>query len=488
MWLIPLGVAITVLVLPSGSIAKLIGASLALLLFVFMLNRPGVALIALVIFLPLETLGLGLLLGVHVPAAALRSAGGLKELLALSILVAGLRQLRDTKRRLDRLDIAVLAYVAVVTAYLIVPHIFSSIAPSSWSPRILAWRSDAGYPLIFFGARHAPITARVKDRLMQVIMVLGGLVGLLGLYQRLAPQSWSNFVLNIAHVGTYDFKVLGLAPSNIVANLPYILIINPLRVSSTFLSPFDMADYLIVVIAVAAVRITSNRRSLFNYVVLVAAMGSLFFSTVRADAWAALIILVLVVLPSPRTTREGRMRLIGMLLLAAVLIVPSLGGTRFVGGQQADASTSQHINDFQNAIGVAERYPLGLGLGSLPAYGTRFGETGFNRYNEDITQNLMTQVSYELGLQALLPWLIMMVLVLLALRRRARGGDTFAAAMGFGLLGVVIGGLGHHVFLAYPVPWTLWGGVGLALSVSHPDTEGEDLKGSASHPVSTGAR
>jgi hypothetical protein len=488
LWLIPVAVAIAFAELPTKDISALIGASLALLLVVFMVTRPGVALITLVIFLPLQLLGFSLLLTLHVPASILRPASSLKELLALSILIAGLRQLRDTNQRLDRIDIAVLAYVGVVTIYLLVPHLFSSIAPTSWSPRILAWRSDAGYPLIFFGARHAPIRPEFKDRFIRVIMVMGGLTAFLGLYQRLAPQSWSNFVLNHAQVAVYEFKVLGLAPSNIVANFPYIYIIKPLRVSSIFLSPFDMSDYLVLVIAVAAVRIASNRQSPFNYVVLAAAMGSIVFSVVRADALAAVIVLVLIALPTSRNSIEGRLRVIVTLVLAAVIIVPSLSGSRFVGAQGANVSTSKHVNDVKDAFGQIETYPLGLGLGSLPSSGTRFNLARFNNYNEDITQNVFTQVSFELGLEALLPWLIMMTFVLLALKRRAGDGDMFAAAMGFGLLGVVLAGLGHHVFLAFPVPWTIWCGAGLALSANQVQKPEELPDRWASHSVPSDVR
>jgi hypothetical protein len=61
--------------------------------------------------------------------------------------------------------------------------------------------------------------------------------------------------------------------------------------------------------------------------------------------------------------------------------------------------------------------------------------------------------------------------ILWELKRRASAGDDMAAALGFGLLGVLIAGMYHQVFLTFPVPWTLWAGLGLACSVHRSSYE-----------------
>jgi hypothetical protein len=464
-WVAPLVVAMAVYGLSENRLGDVIGAALALMLVVFLVNRPGPALIALVIFLPVETLLFGLLLQWGVPSAVLRPGGGLKELMALSILLAGLRQIRDTHYKLDRIDIAVLAYVGVVTVYLLVPHLFSSVAPTQWSPRILAWRSDAGYPLVFFGARHAPIPHRTKERLMQVIMAMGAFVALVALYQRLDPVAYTNFVLYTANAPAYYSKVIGLSPADISVNLAYITTLTPLHVSSVFFSPYDLSDYLVMTIAVTAVRMSHNYRSKLNYVVLAVAIGAIFFSRSRSDGLAAIIVVALVALPTSRGPVEGRMRLIASICVAAVLIVPSLGGSRFLGDQGGGASARGHITEIENGISTIWAYPLGLGLGDQPSVAVRFSTSAITLHGGDISDNLITQVGDELGLQALIPWLAMMGFVLWELKRRASRGDVFAEALGFAMLGIVIAGLYHHVFQTYPVPWTVWGGAGLALSV-----------------------
>src|SRR5581483_4600361 len=464
LWLTPVLVGVCILAFPDNAIEAMIGGAIALLVFAFVASRPGQALIALVVFLPLQLLGFALLLTLHVPGALLRPAGAISEVLALAVLVAGLRQLRDAHHRLDRIDIALLLYLVAVTLYLLFPHVFASGAPTAWNTRLLAWRSDAGYPLLFFGVRHAPIPLRLKNRFFSIVMGLGALIAVLALYQEVAPASWSSFVLNTAHLATYQLKVSGIQPYLIVQELEYLFFISPLRVSSIFASPFDMSDYLILVVAIAAVRIRDNTgRSWMNYAVLAASLGAIYFSRVRGDAVAVVVILILMALPGARRPREGRMRLVGVLCIGAILIIPSLGGSRYVGAAGGSSSTSAHITEIEHGLKLIADRPLGLGLGSEPS-----DRQYLVSATSDTSEDAILQVSNELGVQALVPWLAMMAFILLALRCRARDGDAFASIMGFALLGILIAGLTHHVFLVLPDPWTLWAGVGLALTTYRP--------------------
>ncbi len=468
LWFIPAGIAFVFLFVDQKQSLEIVGACLALGLLGFMVNRPGGTLLALIIFLPLEGVGFPLLYRYHVPGTFLRQASGLKELMALAILLAGLRQIRDSGRKFDRIDIAVLMYVAVVTAYLIVPHLFSSFAPTNASARLLAWRSDAGYPLLFLGARHAVFKSGFRETIIKVVLAMGFAVGLSGIYQRIDPTGFSNFVLNTAHTAQYQVHVLGTAPALVGYNLAYLTNITPLRVSTILLGPFDTADFMTIICAICAVRISHNTRSPINYIVFATCGATMFFTQVRADFLALVVVLVLVALPISKSPVEGRIRLIAAFFVAAVIIVPSLTGTRLAGNKATATSSVGHVTEIQNGLRIISTWPLGLGLGEQPGVAIRFAANVPAIDGGDISDNMITQVGDELGLQALLPWLLMMIFIGVALKRRAGTGDVFASAIGFGFLCICIDGQFHHVFLTFPVPWTLWACAGLALSAQVP--------------------
>jgi O-antigen ligase len=463
-WLIPAIVALIVATLSTSDIGWLIGGLIALVVVTIVVSRPGFALLALVIFLPLQLMGFALLYP-HIPGSILRPSGVISELLAIAILAAALREMRATGRGLDRIDLALLLYVAVVTVYLLEPHLFAATSTASWTTREYAWRSDAAYPLLFFAVRHAPIPPQVRTRFIQVVIGLGVLVAGLALYQQVAPASWTNFVLNTAHLGIYEAKVAGIAPYLVIQELEYLFSLSPLRVSSIFASPFDMSDYLVVVVAIVAVRIKNGGRP-SNYVVLAMALAAIYFSRVRGDALAVVVILFLIALPGSRHNVAGRLRLLAVLCIGALLIVPSLAGSRYVNAQGGSQSNSEHIKELEHGLTVITTHPLGLGLGAEPS-----DRQGLIPGSSDTSENAFLQVVDELGIFGLLPWLAMMAFVFSALYKRARDGDVVAASFGWALLAILIAGVTHHVFLVLTVPWTLWGGIGLALSDARQPAE-----------------
>ncbi|HUC05073.1 MAG TPA: hypothetical protein VL961_06725 [Acidimicrobiales bacterium] len=475
LWLVPVGVAMVFLMVSEKTALEIMGACIALLVFVFMINRPGGTLVALIIFLPLEPMGFPLLYRLHIPGTFLHQFSSIKELMALAILVAGLRAIRDTGRHLDKVDVFLLLYVAAVTLYLIVPHFFSALAPTQLAPRLLAWRTDAGYPLVFFGARHAVFSTHLRQRVIRVILVMGAFMGLVGLYQKVSGTGFANFVDNTARVPQYLTNVLGDSPSFADSSVKYAISsgVSFHHITSILLSPYDFADYMIIVALVAAVHISYRHRSVFTYAVFAIAAACIWFTQVRGDAVAVGIALVLVAIPASRTPLEGRIRLVALLVLAAVLVVPALGGSRFSGSNKgAQLSSQGHIYEIEDGLGVIYYEPLGLGLGNQPGVGLKYNTSSALINGGDISDNMITQVGDELGLQSMIPWLIMMFLVGLALQRRASKGDELAAGIGFAFVGWIIAGQTHHVFLTFPGPWTLWVVMGLAVNLTPAETAG----------------
>jgi hypothetical protein len=496
LWLIPFAVLYVTLRWPEGRIIHVTVAIVALGIMALVVRRPGSALIALTVFLPLQAVGFGFLLRLHVPTQVLRPAGGLKELLGASILLAALHSLHVGRTRLgkthqlDAIDKTLLAYVGVVTLYLLVPHLFTTFPVSSqWYVRLLAWRADCGYVLLFFGVRHAPMAATTRRRFVRVLIAMAGLTVVLGFYQWVAPASWSHLILVTGHQVQYQTSVLGNSTTTVSRNLGYLTNVHPLRVDSIFLSPFDMADFLLIVLALAIERIVRDYRSQAAYVLGAAILGAMFASRVRADALAAVILVVVALLPTPKRPVTARLRLLAAIVVAAAVVIPALSGTRFVNAQGGAKSNQGHISELTGGLDQLARTPLGLGIGNAAGVGDRFVLTANNQGGFTV-DNVVLQVGDELGVQALLPWLVLMVLIWRALGQAARRDDAFAGGVRLAFLGIFIAGMYHQVFLSFPVAWMLWAAVGLVLRPrDEPGAEGTPVaRGSIGQIDATPAR
>jgi hypothetical protein len=484
LWLVPLVVLYATTSWPMSVTTKATAAVVALGVFAWAVRRPGHALIALVVFLPLQTAGFGFLLALHVPRQVLRYGGGLKELLVASILIAALHALHLGRTRegrthqLDAIDKALLAYVAVVSVYLVVPHLFTSFYVSpSLSVRLLSWRADCGYVLLFFAVRHAPISDATRRQFVKVLLAMAAIALAGALYQWLDPQSWSHFILTTGRQGEYETTVLGNSATTVSRNLGYLTNLNPLRVGSIFLSPFDLADFLLIPLAIVVERIVRNRGGWTSYVWCAVILMALYATRVRADAVGAVAIALIALIPAATRPIKARLRLLGAVLIAAAVIGPALVGTRFVNAQGGAQSNQVHVSELSGGVNTLVRDPLGLGIGDVAGVGDRFvlqqpGQT----QGAFTVDNSVLQVGDELGLQALVPWLVLLILVWFALCRAARKQDPFAGGVRLAFLAVLVAGMYHQAFLTYPVPWILWAAVGLAL---RPSDDGRSVRRAA---------
>jgi hypothetical protein len=430
--------------------------------------------IVLIAFLPLQQVGFGFLLRLHVPGQVLRPAGGLKELLGAGILISALHALhlgrtrQGLTKQLDAIDKAVLVYVGVVTLYLLFPHLFSTFPVSNkWSVRLLSWRADCGYVLLFFAVRHAPISEQARKRFVRVLMAITALTVLLAIYQWVNPVGWQNLILVTGRQVQYQTKVLGNDPVTVVRNLGYLTTHNPLRVGSIFLSPFDMVDFLLIGFALAIERIARDFRSPAGYLICGAILAAMFASRVRADALAAVVIALVAMLPTPNRPVAARLRLLGAILITAAIVVPSLGGTRFVNAQGGGQSNTAHVTEIASGVNELFHTPLGIGIGNVAGVGDRF-VLAANKQGGFTVDNSVLQVGDELGIQALVPWLVLMILIWRALGRAARRAEPFAGGIRLAFLAILVAGMYHHVFLGFPVAWTLWAAIGLALKRDEP--------------------
>jgi hypothetical protein len=490
-WALPFFVLLVVVLQPQKRVIELMAGLIALPLIVFLINRPGPSLVALVAILIFEPVGFPLIYALaHIPAQGMRALADYKELLAFVVIVAGFRKIRDSGRGLDKLDIALLFYVGVTTVYLIVPHLFSDVVNVPFGDRLLAWRADAGYPLVFFGARHIAMTPRARQRLTDVVVAAGAIAAAVGLFERVARTAFSNFILNTAHLSAYQTNVGGISTSNASSNLSYLEPNAPFHIVSILLSPYTAGDYFVICTAIVAVRISHNRGVLLNYVILALLLGANFFTEARSDELAALAVLILIALPTLKSSRQGRIALISALLIGATIVVPYLGDTRFFGGDRSfNAFTAvEHRNEINAGLQIIYHDPLGLGIGEQPGVANR--SASLNIINDgDISDNIITQVGDELGVQALLPWLIMVAFVFLELYRRTRDDDPeLARAWMYALLGVFIAGQFHQAFLTYSTTWTVWAGAGMAASADYREKSLISSSGTSVWDLEAGVR
>ena len=473
-WLAPLVVAIGMVVLSQHRIEYLIAGAVGLLLFLWAVRHPGPSLSILAVVVALQGVGFGFLYAAHVPAFALRAGGSLKDLLGLALLGSAIVNIAATGRRLGRLEKWALVYVAVATCYLLLPSLFTPGSPHQWSVRLLAWRLDAGYPLLFIALRHAPISSRARKWFHGTVLTIGALAAAGAVWQWVSPSGFYRFIVNTGKQVAYQRNVLRSSWDAVDSTLQYLTVSGSHRhLGSIFLSPFDMADYLLIVAAVIVERfVRGDRRpgviALFGLVIF-----ALFASQVRADAVAALVIFLVALMPGMGRPVLARWGLVLVLAIGAALVVPALGGTHFSGGENSGSSTTGHVRELTYGFDQVIKTPLGLGLGDNPVTANRFIAPGSGSFTSD---DSYLQVVDELGVAAMIPWLVFVFGALVALVRRARAPSSAAASAALALIGVLVAGVFHHVFLNFSTAWTLWPLIGLALN-----PEGESSARSRRH-------
>lgn len=465
LWVAPLLVALAMTVLSQRRIQELIAGALGLLLLIWAVRHPGPSLSILAVIVALQQVAFGFLYAAHVPVFALRSGGALKDLLGIAVLIAAAAALRRNGGRLGRAEKFALVYVGVVTCYLLLPGLFAPGSPHQWNARLISWRLDAGYPLLFIAVRHAPLSRRAKNWFLGVVIGIGTLAAGFAVWQYMSPGGFYNFIVNTGKQAAYETNVLHSSQATVTTNLSYLTkSASRVHLGSIFISPFDMADYLVIVFAIVVERLV-RRPGEYLLMIAIGLVGfALFASQVRANAVAAIVVLLASLVPAAGRSTLARWRMVLAVGIAAAVLVPSLTGTRYVGGHNGGVSTTGHINETTHGVDRLIQFPLGQGLGTNPLSVNRFQAQGQGgAYTSD---NSYLQVGDELGILALIPWLIFVAGALTALVRRARAPSYLAASAALALIGVLVTGFFHHVFLDFSGSWTVWALAGVGLNHS----------------------
>lgn len=471
-WALPVVMALLVRELPFAMVEKGAGAMVALAVLAVAYLHPGGALVTLAVFLPLQTLAFPWLWSSGAPAELLRPASSIKEILLLGVAGAALAERHRTGRRADAIDRVALLYLGLVTLYLLLPRLFSSIAPTELDIRLLGWRLNAGFVVAFLAARHAPIHPRTTRRLQQALVAVAALATVVAVWEKLDHAGYASWILNT--VGFFQFRmdVLGDNPFNVYQTYTSF-VSEPDRIGSLFMSFFDLADWMLLPFGLALAHAVRSRASARHLALLVAAGACIFLSGTRADAIAVVVMLAMALRPSrrPRHARSVSI-LVVALLLAAVVVVPALGTSRLGGNDKAAKSSEQHRNELNFGLFLIELRPLGLGLGYNPDTADRalLDEDSSGAVTVD---NSYLQVGVELGVTTMVVFVALLGLVV---RRLGTLEDLtpFGEGVRLAFVGVLVAGIFHHVFVTYAMPWLLWALAGLVLRPPR-DPDGSEL-------------
>lgn len=449
--------------LPGGILV--LKALLGVLLVGVMSRRPDRALLLMLAYVPLQQLLLALLLAAGAPLAIVKGLGLVKELVVASLVVAAVQH--GGRRRVDVVDVLGLVYVGLVTLYLLAPFALPGVfIDLPFSVRDIAWRADALMVVAFLAARRVPLPPRFLRTAGVVVTGVALLAGACALVEFLSPGTWSSFLIKTAHIRIYralvfhDFR----RPTD---ELTHILVggRDVVRIGSIALSPLALSWYLLVPLAFCLERV-SGRAGRGIHLATAGAVGLTLVATLtRSSLLGALVLTAITLHMGVKRLRPGRVQLGIALALGAVLIAPLAGSSTIADRASStfsgDTSAAGHKSSSLAAVRDIAAKPLGRGLGTSPSVGQRF-DVGARVTSE----NAYLQVGAELGVGTMVVFVLLVLALLRALRRRAAldpGGGTGASVLLAAGSGLALAGMFLHVWLDLPTALTFWSLAGAAL-------------------------
>ncbi|HVU71884.1 MAG TPA: O-antigen ligase family protein [Mycobacteriales bacterium] len=468
--MIALGLLVIVAVeLRAAGHAKLVSeAILGVLLVTVISRRPAAWISVLIVLVPLQFVIFGLLYRLHVPTAALRAGGALKDAIVAGVVVAAMRESRSHRRKPDRLDVFAFAFLLIATIYLLVPIGFIS---QGLSNRSLAWRFDCEPVIALIACRRLDLGDRGRRLVERSLLVTAAIVIGFGLLEFINKDEFYRVIVHVFYVRVYAAAVLHsfnllIVDQNTVAGTTVV------RVGSVLFSPLSLAFWILLPSYVALRRAADRVRDPLVLIVAIGGPVTLVLTQTRS-AIAAGIIGALFMLGRSGGPARARRRLAFGLLASTLLLVPVAAATTLSvrvdnGFSASDVSTQGHIDRTTQAWHILLDHPFGLGLGTNPEV-LGSGHTNF------VSEDFYLQVGNETGLFAMLAYTGALGLLALALWRRARDGTPeasgpFAAGIALMLIGLVL-----HSLQVPAVALTFFAIAGLGLAAPGPQTRTDAL-------------
>jgi hypothetical protein len=469
LWTLPVVVIALVYFSPRHIVSPqtLLTGLIALGVLILAARRPDLSLLALIILLPFQGLLLAKLWSWGMPDSVVRHLGAWKECLALGVIVAGVRNFLVSRHRLDLLDRLALGFVAFALLYAVLQSTIVPGAPSASSIRLLGFRETAGFVLLLFGARHAPLGPRFARRAMSAVFAVGVAVAAVGVYEALFSSAWNRFVVHTIKYTQYQAAVLHTQATNPsdIRVYGYIGGTKYVRIGSVFLSSLSCAWFLILPFAVGIERLLRRSGSPFVLPGTILIAAALLLTQTRSAILGALIVAVLALLPAAGRPSHWRTQVAILLSALVVLGIPAAFATGVArrietADNQGNQSTTGHISGFWSGVNTMGADPLGLGVGTGAGTGQRFQVK-----DDQIPENNYLEVGDELGIAGGVLFLILTLALLTTLRRRSRGDpDPLVTAVFTAGVGLAVSAWFLQTWSEFAVSWTYWALAGAMLA------------------------
>jgi hypothetical protein len=435
---------------PDAHIAQLLlTVLLGLMALPVLARHPTATLCALVVFLPLQVAALAWLFDHGAPLVLVRRLGALKDLFVLGLVLRALRDRWPGSGR--RADPWMLAYVGAATLYLFLPAVIPSLAQIPFSQRLLAWRVDVLFVVLLLALRRIDPAALRVGALRWTVIGVSGVVAAGAVYEHYDPSAWTDLLYQTLGVTHYSVAVLNIPLSD--QDLIRYASDGTVRSGSFLREPVFCAFYLLPGFFLAITRISSRRSFLATALTALIGLGLLATSTRSAllvGLLGAALVTVLVLRSSSRRTTYF-VPVLAVLLVVAPLAIAQSSVLHRVGqaASGTDESTQGHQKDLAKGLERAFTDPVGTGLGTGAGVGQRFDVAG-----QVTTENAYLQVINEMGLLALLPFVLLLGLLvreLLGLTGIGRLGSLDRIAALAVAQAMILGGFLQTVWLDFGV-------------------------------------
>jgi hypothetical protein len=461
---------------PSGflNLEQLVGIAGGLLALAVISRRPDRSLAVLVAVLPFQLLLTSNLYAIGFTGGVARMAGLWKELVVVGVVAAAWRRRRQEHHTPDALDRVAAAFVALGTAYLVLPALFvgSPGAILAVDTRFAGWRFLVLPTVLFIAARRLRLDEQEIGRVLRAARGLAVALGLVAVVEFVASDWWNRLLIETFGVNRFRIEVLqidlvsqGLSAEDIrtygtVAGREFVRVGGPMASYLTF------SFVLLIVAGLLLEQLVRRTSSPLAAVGLGMVGAGLLFTQTRSSIIGFLVLLLVVLRPAPGRSGASRVRytiLAGAALVVAVPLVFGAGMTdRFT--NEDTGSDSVHDARVDAAMDVIGDHPMGLGLA--------MGSNAAGRAVEGSVpvENQWLDTGVQLGVLGIVLFAVQYLLVLRALHGAASRAAPQAQAGVLGVRNAMIGLLVplwyQQAFGVVEVSWVLFALAGATLGAA----------------------